>query len=672
MATSITDIVAQNTPGNSDGRPLGVPSSYSWYGGFMDGTDAPPAGFSSVTGWGQVYQKAGEPISSNPNATVEVANAKTYVHLKTGEWVLVQDQANNQIAGGHFVTDFSGNAGYAMTSKTLPDGSVSFAAPPNGYNDHFWPNARGTYDPGTVDGVYVQMDMRVNDPNLNLIANLGADWWRTASAPYVDGFSNNPGAGMSNWVELSTQWQTLGFYSMSTAEFQADLPPTLEGSSPTEPQSKPTILSFSPDGGTAGDGVTNASVLTLAGTAKGGSTVDVFDGESKIGSAKANASGSWSFTTGQLSNATHSFTAKSTDSSGNTSPASSALSVKIDTIAPDAPSIASFSPDNGTIGDGVTSATRLTLSGSAEAGASVRIFDGTNQIGSATANASGSWRYQTAQLPAGAHSFTAQATDAAGNTGTASSALNVRIDTTGTPPVEPPPVEPPPAAGENLLVNGSFEASRVQAGRWEGFSSVPGWTAITGGTIELWNNLNGVKATDGVNFGELDFLSGRDGFYQTVKTEAGQSYELSFDARARYSGSSATIEVLWNNSVVAVVPPGNSWDTHTFSVTGTGGQDRLTFREAQNESADGMGALYDNVSLVATPSASSAQRSAAALASSELSSPPLSEVGETDRAMNLVTQFSASSFASSAPATSSALSQSDPTSLTPTLTQSQV
>ena len=665
MATSITDIIAQNTPGNSEGRPVGVPSSYSWYGGWNDGADAPPSGFSSVTGWGQVYQKAGEPAYSSPNARVEVANARTYVHLKTGEWVLVQDQSSNQIAGGHFVTDFSGNAGYAMNTRTLSDGSASFAAPPNGYNDHFWHNTRGTYDPGTVDGVYVQMDMRVNDPNLNLIANLGADWWRTANAPYVDGFSNNPGAGMSNWVELSTEWQTLGFYSMSSGEFQADLPPPLVGSSPTDPQTRPTILSFAPDGGTVGDGITNANVLTLTGTAKGGSTVDVFNGTTKVGSVKANASGNWSFTTGELANTTHAFTAKSTDASGNTSQASSPLNVTVDTVAPTAPSIASFSPDSGTVGDGITNANRLTLTGTTEAGATVRVFNGTSQIGSATANANGSWSLQTARLANGAYSFTASATDAAGNTSTASTALNVRVDSTGGPS------EPPPPTGENLLVNGSFEASTVQAGRWAGFSSIPGWTAITGGTIELWNNLNGVKATDGVNFGELDFLSGRDGFYQTVKTQAGQNYDLSFDARTRFPGSTSTIEVLWNNSVVAVVPPGNSWGKYTFSVTGTGGQDRLTFQEAANESADGMGALYDNVSLVAAQTTGGKQRTATSL-STEVTSPPLSDLNESDRAMDLVTQYAASSFTSSAPATNSALSQSDPTSLAPTLTQSQV
>jgi hypothetical protein len=462
MATSIQDIIEQNTVGYSDGVPVGVPSSWDWYNGLCGGYSAPPSYCTSVTGWGQVYQKDGVPAYSNPNATVEVANAKTYVHvIATGQWVLVQDQATNPIDGAHFVSDFSGNAGIAMNVSTGSNGSSALDTPPSGYNDHFWCDARGTYAPGTVDAVYVQMDMRVSDPNLHLIANVGADWWRDANAGYVDGFSNNPAAGMSNWVELSTQWSTLGFYSTSTAEFQGDLPPPLVGSAQVDP---PPVI---------------------------GST---------------------------------------------------------DAVAPAAPEIVA----------------------------------------------------------------TAQDTDTAG---------------------DPSSVTSPPVSGANLLVNGSFEASPVAANRWANFSSIPGWTSLTDGTIELWNNLNNVQATDGVNFGELDYLGARDGLYQTVTTSAGQSYDLSFDARSRpgFTSATTTMEVLWNDSVVATVPPRSDWNTYNFAVTGTGGQDRLTFREAAGQSADGLGALYDNVRLVP-------------VASGSVSSVQQNAVSDTSQAMNLVTQYSAVSF----------------------------
>src|ERR1019366_4394686 len=75
----------------------------------------------------------------------------------------------------------------------------------------------------------------------------------------------------------------------------------------------PTISSFSPDSGTVGDGITSATVLTLSGAAEANSTVKVYDGATLLGTAVAKGSGAWSFTTGTLSNATHSFTATDTD-----------------------------------------------------------------------------------------------------------------------------------------------------------------------------------------------------------------------------------------------------------------------------------------------------------------------------------------------------------------------
>ena len=65
----------------------------------------------------------------------------------------------------------------------------------------------------------------------------------------------------------------------------------------------------------------------------------------------------------------------------------------------------------------------------------VKVYDGATLLGSALASGTGAWSYTTAVLPNGGHSLTATATDAAGNTGVASTALNVTIDTTA--PVAP-------------------------------------------------------------------------------------------------------------------------------------------------------------------------------------------------------------------------------------------
>ena len=236
----LSDVIYQNTPGNSEGLPLGVPSSYSWYNGSTGHTGStPPSNFTAVTGWGQVYPEAGATNDSNP-ANVQVANFQTWVHLKNGGWVLTQDQGTNPISGAQFLADFSGNTNSAWSVTRQADGSTIGAAPLSGYNDHFWPDSRGTYSAGTVDGVYVQADMRTTDANEHLVADLGADWWLNSTAAYVDGFSNNPGAGMSDWVKLTTDYKTLSFTSMTSAQLQADLPPPLQGSSAPTTPTQPT------------------------------------------------------------------------------------------------------------------------------------------------------------------------------------------------------------------------------------------------------------------------------------------------------------------------------------------------------------------------------------------------------------------------------------------------
>jgi hypothetical protein len=78
-----------------------------------------------------------------------------------GEWRLVQNQSASSVVGAHFAADFSGNSSLLANVVALPsDGSARFDSPRIGYNTHFWVDRRGTYDAGTVDGVYVQMDLR--------------------------------------------------------------------------------------------------------------------------------------------------------------------------------------------------------------------------------------------------------------------------------------------------------------------------------------------------------------------------------------------------------------------------------------------------------------------------------------------------------------------------------
>lgn len=226
---SIDCVVSQNSGYNTGIYPHGVKTYFSWYAGgpAATGNGAPPSDFSSLTGWGQIYPQAG---SSNVAANIYIKDYRVFVHLKGGGWQLVQDQATNSIGGYHYVADFSNNSFSAMGLDVQSDGSVRMDSPPSGHNDHFWIEPRGSYDPGTVDGVFSMAQLRTDSASANLIANFGGDWWRNTSAPYLyqNGvFVNNPGIGMGSWVRLTTTYQYFFFTTMTKSQLQAEPPPPL-------------------------------------------------------------------------------------------------------------------------------------------------------------------------------------------------------------------------------------------------------------------------------------------------------------------------------------------------------------------------------------------------------------------------------------------------------------
>lgn len=227
---TLQDAIHQNTRLANPLTPVGVPRSWSWFRGKSGTSTAKPApnGFSALTGWGVVYPASRKSVT-NPNTLVVLSGFATFIHLLSGGWIEVQNQSNDPIDGAHFVSDFAGNAMIPWVKIALSDGAVMFDVPPRGYNDHFWPSMRGTFVPGTVDGVFVTARIKMNDPTNPFVAALGADWWRDADAPYENGFANNPGIGQSNFVQLTADWQTLYFYSVSTEQFETDPPSGIGG-----------------------------------------------------------------------------------------------------------------------------------------------------------------------------------------------------------------------------------------------------------------------------------------------------------------------------------------------------------------------------------------------------------------------------------------------------------
>jgi len=208
----------------------------------------------------------------------------------------------------------------------------------------------------------------------------------------------------------------------------------------TSAPAAPSIVSVTDDVGTvqgpvANGGVTNDVLPTLRGTAEAGSIVTVFSDGTAIGTAITDSTGNWSFqTTTALTEGGHALSATATDAAGNVSPTSGLYNVVIDTIPPAAPVITSIyddmAPNIGTVlNGGLSNDTTPTINGTSLANTTVLIYDGTTLLGSTTSNALGAWSFTPASaIGNGAHSFTAQAVDTAGNASASSNGYSLSID----------------------------------------------------------------------------------------------------------------------------------------------------------------------------------------------------------------------------------------------------
>ena len=220
-------------------------------------------------------------------------------------------------------------------------------------------------------------------------------------------------------------------------------------------------------------------------------------------------------------------------------------SPQVDTMAPAAPVIS---------GDTV-SVNTVALNGTAEANSTIAVFDNSTQLGTATTNSGGAWTYTTGALANGSQSFTATATDGAGNVSAASSALVMTL----TAPV-------------NLVTNGSFET--------DNFS---GWT-LGGNDTSGQMYING-QAESGSFAAALGSMGSDGTLNQTLQTTAGQQYTLSFWLANNGSGPN-DITAKWNGASVLALTnaPAQGYTEYTFTVTATGSTSTLEFDARQDPS----------------------------------------------------------------------------------------
>lgn len=233
--------------------PFGI-SGYSWeLGGYSylgDPIVAPPPTWSATTAWFIIYQEAvalhgvAKPTVA---CNVSIRNFQSWVHLKAGGWTQVQVSAD-VVAVAHLTPDQQTGGAATVTKKA--DGSSTWACAGAGYINHGWPNSRGGFTAGTVDGVFSIFDMRVDTAGANLIAASGIDWWTNTSA------TGNTGYAESIWKRLGTDWITITGTSVALATLQSDPPPPLVGVAVvTSPPTQTSTVTMGPAGPQGNPGV---------------------------------------------------------------------------------------------------------------------------------------------------------------------------------------------------------------------------------------------------------------------------------------------------------------------------------------------------------------------------------------------------------------------------------
>ncbi|WP_247887644.1 Ig-like domain-containing protein [Azospirillum argentinense] len=299
----------------------------------------------------------------------------------------------------------------------------------------------------------------------------------------------------------------------------------LTGIQVTDPDSPSITVTLTPSQATLGATATGQASVATAG-----------DGTLTISGSVADVNATLAalrITGGTAATATVAVTV----SDGLTTPATGTLTLPmVDVTPPGSPTITAVSTDSaGTLPVTVTNTNRnrLFVRGTAEADSQVVLSDGGTEVATVTADAQGAWvvDLSATPLPDGTHAFTARATDAAGNTGLASGALSVTIDTIAPP--TPSVVFNDASIDQARQSNVGFALSGGESGttyRWT-LSSSGGGGSLTGtGTL---------TASDGT-VGGIDvsgLLDGTLSLSVTLTDAAGNVSEVGTATAAKAAGA---------------------------------------------------------------------------------------------------------------------------------------
>ena len=218
------------------------------------------------------------------------------------------------------------------------------------------------------------------------------DWWESAAGTDPVVADNNGDLNGDGYTNLENYLNALAYSGIPGARIEAIVTDT---------------------GVSATDGVTSDTTISLHGTSAPNRTIVISRVDiGTLGTTVADASGNWTYdyTGTALADRHYAFVATADLGGGKYSPPSRAFAVQIDTTPAAAPAITSLVANPS-----------YAFNGTSEPFVQIVVtLVGTGPVGTATADGFGNWTaaYTGAPLAAGIYSFTAAATDVAGNSGT--------------------------------------------------------------------------------------------------------------------------------------------------------------------------------------------------------------------------------------------------------------
>nr|CBA28118.1 hypothetical protein Csp_A05680 [Curvibacter putative symbiont of Hydra magnipapillata] len=190
------------------------------------------------------------------------------------------------------------------------------------------------------------------------------------------------------------------------------------------------------------DNTTKNTTVTVSGSwANNGDAIQLFQLQSDgstyvaVGTPITVTAGAWSTTVNLNTNATTTLKARASNPMGSSDFSANALTITHDSLAPTVPTVGlAAASDSGVQGDNRTNSATITLTGTAEAGALIRVYTGSAEVNSGTvvyADSQGNWSKDVPNISAST-TYVVTATDKAGNVSSTGTATGVANTGTGT------------------------------------------------------------------------------------------------------------------------------------------------------------------------------------------------------------------------------------------------